>query len=161
MNCPRCSKKITPDSYFCIWCSAFVVAPQLGEKAHLFRRWCALFIDPVIGVVLWFVATSVVAGVNPDFGAVCAVAFPVIYFFTFLVLLSKGVTPGKMLLDLRVVNQQTGQVPGFGRMFIRELIGRFLSGIFFGLGYIWALFDKNAQAWHDKLAGTVVLKVFR
>jgi len=38
------------------------------------------------------------------------------------------------------------------------LIGRFLSGLFLGLGYFWALFDRNAQAWHDKLAGTVVIQ---
>jgi len=43
-------------------------------------------------------------------------------------------------------------------MFIREIFGRILSALFFSLGYIWALFDKNSQALHDKLAGTVVLK---
>jgi uncharacterized RDD family membrane protein YckC len=57
-----------------------------------------------------------------------------------------------------VVDQRNGDIPGFGKMFLREIVGRFLSGLFFGLGYFWSLFDKNAQAWHDKLAGTVVIK---
>lgn len=44
-------------------------------------------------------------------------------------------------------------------MCLLEIIGRFLSGLFFGLGYLWALFDKNGQEWHDKLTGIVVLVV--
>jgi uncharacterized RDD family membrane protein YckC len=27
-----------------------------------------------------------------------------------------------------------------------------------GLGYFWAIWDKDNQAWHDKIAGTVVVK---
>jgi len=30
--------------------------------------------------------------------------------------------------------------------------------VLFGLGYIWIAFDKNKQAWHDKIAGTYVIK---
>jgi uncharacterized RDD family membrane protein YckC len=30
-----------------------------------------------------------------------------------------------------------------------------------GLGFIWASFDSESQAWHDKLAGTVVVTVRR
>jgi len=75
-----------------------------------------------------------------------------------LTLLPKGVTPGKKLMGLQVVNHQTGAIPGFGTMFVREIVGRFISGLGGGIGYLWAIFDKNAQAWHDKIAGTVVLK---
>ena len=62
------------------------------------------------------------------------------------------------LLSVQVVHHQTGAIPGFGKMFLREIIGKFVSGLFLGLGYFWAIFDKNNQAWHDKLAGTVVIK---
>jgi uncharacterized RDD family membrane protein YckC len=34
----------------------------------------------------------------------------------------------------------------------------FLSTIPLGLGLIWVAFDKRKQGWHDKLAGTVVIK---
>ncbi|MGR3985112.1 MAG: RDD family protein, partial [Gammaproteobacteria bacterium] len=30
--------------------------------------------------------------------------------------------------------------------------------LFFGLGLLWVAFDKRKQGWHDKLAGTVVIK---
>jgi uncharacterized RDD family membrane protein YckC len=87
------------------------------------------------------------------------IIFSVIYFVWFLTLLRKGTTPGKKVLKIQVINQQSGDIPGFQKMFLREIVGRFLSGLFLGLGYIWALLDKNGQAWHDKLAGTVVVKL--
>jgi hypothetical protein len=39
----------------------------------------------------------------------------------------------------------------------REL-GKLLSGLVFGLGFAWALWDKDGQTWHDKIAGTVVVQ---
>jgi uncharacterized RDD family membrane protein YckC len=42
-------------------------------------------------------------------------------------------------------------------MVLRESFGKTLSGIFFGLGYLWALWDRDSQAWHDKIAGTLVI----
>jgi uncharacterized RDD family membrane protein YckC len=27
------------------------------------------------------------------------------------------------------------------------------------LGFLWALWDKNNQTWHDKIAGTEVIRV--
>ena len=96
---------------------------------------------------------------SKDMGVAAALLLPLAYFGWFLSLLVKGRTPGKLLLGLQVLDAQTGRLPGFGKMFVREIIGRFISGLFFGIGYFWAIFDKNGQAWHDKIAGTVVVKV--
>jgi len=87
-----------------------------------------------------------------------AIFFLFAYFIYRLVMLGRGQTLGKKVLGLRVVNAQTGSIPGFWRMVVREIFGRFVSGLFFGVGYVWAIFDKNGQAWHDKLAGTVVVR---
>lgn len=43
-------------------------------------------------------------------------------------------------------------------MLLREVIGKWVSGLVFGLGYFWAIWDKDGQTWHDKIAGTVVVK---
>jgi uncharacterized RDD family membrane protein YckC len=161
MNCPSCNKEIAPDAYFCVWCSAFVPDPGKGKKANLFARWIALVIDPVIAIVLYFIGVGILSSISKDIGLVAAIILPVVYLIWFLSLLRKGLTPGKKLLGLQVVNCQTGAIPGFGKMFLREIIGRFLSGLFLSIGYFWALFDKNGQAWHDKLAGTVVVKSYR
>jgi len=34
-----------------------------------------------------------------------------------------------------------------------------LSALPIGLGFIWIAIDENRQAWHDKIAGTVVVRV--
>ncbi len=69
-----------------------------------------------------------------------------------------GRTPGKLLLDLRVVNARTGELPGYVRAFIRY-IGYFVSALPLGLGFLWIVFDRQRQGLHDKLAGTRVVMV--
>ena len=41
---------------------------------------------------------------------------------------------------------------------IVRYIGYTVNTVVFGIGWIWAAFDKDKQGWHDKLAGTVVIK---
>jgi len=67
-----------------------------------------------------------------------------------------GQTVGKKVLNIRVVDFQTGGPLGFGKAAIRY-VGRILSAIPCGLGYFWMLWDKERQTWHDKLAGTAVV----
>ena len=43
-------------------------------------------------------------------------------------------------------------------MLLREIVGKTVSFLFFGLGFYWAIWDKDRQAWHDKIAGTLVLE---
>ena len=159
MKCPSCEREIVPDSVFCAWCNRFIPEPSRGTKAPIFSRWVALLLDPLIGVALYFGALFVLAVVSRELALVMAVVLPVVYLVWFLSLLRRGLTPGKRLLHLQVVRQESGEIPGFGTMFVREFPGRFVSGLFLGIGYFWALFDKNAQAWHDKLARTVVVRV--
>jgi uncharacterized RDD family membrane protein YckC len=66
-------------------------------------------------------------------------------------------TPGKMAISARIVDARTG-----GRPSNAQLIGRYfayyLSMLPFFLGFIWVAFDPRKQGWHDKLAGTVVVR---
>jgi len=45
------------------------------------------------------------------------------------------------------------------------MIGRyfayFISTIPLCLGFLWITFDRKKQGWHDKLAGTVVVRTLR
>lgn len=165
MQCPSCNKEIVPGAFFCTWCETYVVDPNLGTKAGLFSRFIALLIDPFIGlsffIFTFLFSGMIVSGMESSEGKIAlmiAGGFNFIYFVFFLYLISLGYTPGKILLGLKVITKTTGRNPGFGKMFLREIIGRFLSSLFGGLGLLWALFDKNGQAWHDKLVGTVVIK---
>lgn len=69
----------------------------------------------------------------------------------------KQATPGKMVLSMRVVDALTGHAPTLGQC-IGRYLGYFVSTIPLGLGLIWVAFDSRKQGWHDKLAGTVVVR---
>src|SRR2546428_10173350 len=140
MNCPSCKKEIVPDSVFCSWCSDFVPSSGQGKKANLFRRWVALTLDVLIPVVLYALAVWIIGSISKDMGTIAAIALPIVYLVWFLSLLRKGLTPGKKLMGLQVVDHQTGTVPGFAKMFVREIVGRFISAVGGGLGYLWAIF---------------------
>lgn len=66
-------------------------------------------------------------------------------------------TPGKMVLNLKIVDAKTGGEPSTGQ-YVGRYFGYFVSMIPIFLGYIWVGIDKRKQGFHDKLAGTVVIK---
>lgn len=67
-----------------------------------------------------------------------------------------GRTIGKLLLSLKVIKKDGIEI-GFIDSFIR-FIGYFISAVPVFLGFIWSYIDSNSQAWHDKIAGTVVIE---
>ena len=69
----------------------------------------------------------------------------------------KSATPGKMAFQLTIVDAKSGGKPSTGQLVIRY-IGYYLASLPLLLGIIWVGIDKRKQGWHDKLAGTVVLK---
>ena len=69
----------------------------------------------------------------------------------------KSATPGKMLTGLIIVDAKTGEKPSTSQFIVRYL-GYYVSIIPLSLGIIWVGIDKRKQGWHDKLAGTVVIK---
>ncbi|MGO2499260.1 MAG: RDD family protein [Vibrio litoralis] len=69
----------------------------------------------------------------------------------------RGATPGKMLIKAQVVDAKTGQRLTTVQSIIRYL-GYFVSTFLFMLGFIWVGFDSKKQGFHDKIAGTVVIR---
>lgn len=69
----------------------------------------------------------------------------------------KSATPGKMAVKIAIVDAKTGEKPSVGQSIIRYL-SYYVSIIPLLLGLIWVGFDKKKQGWHDKIAGTVVIK---
>lgn len=69
----------------------------------------------------------------------------------------KGTTVGGIVCDLKVVRIGGGPLD-WSTAIIRAL-GCFLSLVVAGLGFIWIAVDREHQAWHDKIAGTVVVRV--
>jgi uncharacterized RDD family membrane protein YckC len=115
----------------------------LGRKGNILE----LVLDPSgditqgIGIVgLLYLAASLLAGLT---------------YFTWFHGIG-GRTPGKMLLDLRVV-QASGDPMTPGLAFLRW-VGYLISAPVFCLGFLWVAFDSRKQGWHDKLAATLVVR---
>jgi uncharacterized RDD family membrane protein YckC len=66
-------------------------------------------------------------------------------------------TPGKWLLGMRIVDATSLGPPAF-RQYLLRYVGYALSTLPLCLGFAWSLFDARRQCWHDKLAGTLVLR---
>jgi uncharacterized RDD family membrane protein YckC len=69
----------------------------------------------------------------------------------------KGTTIGGIVCNLKIVRLD-GRPVDWSTAIVRAL-GCFLSLIVCGLGFIWIAFDPGRQAWHDKIAGTAVVRV--
>ena len=88
------------------------------------------------------------------------------YAVWWLFALRRGQTPGKQMVGIRVVKDD-GEPSGWGYTFLREfvikgLLGGFLSGmtggIYFAADHLWPLWDRDRQALHDKMIGTLVVQ---
>lgn len=160
MQCPQCKNETAP-VLFCHTCDAYLPNYPLGTKGSVGRRLAAFLLD-VAAFWIIILIISVLAGLVGQGSSglgVMTFIWGILAWIGFTAwFLAKGKTIGKAAVHIRAVDKRNGANPGFGRMLIRETIGKWISGFLFGLGWIWAIFDADGQAWHDKIAGTVVLK---
>ncbi len=126
--------------------------------ASIIDTLCALMI--IIPVILWVYGTEYLALVESKFFAgpvdlLVQYIFPAVAIITFW--LTRQATPGKMAIGAKVVDATTLGKLGVGQAILRYL-GYYLSMIPLFLGIIWVGFDAKKQGWHDKIAGTLVIK---
>jgi uncharacterized RDD family membrane protein YckC len=125
-----------------------------GPRASFGRRFVAYLID----VILLSVVNGILVAIfDTALGYALGVLIGLAY-FTYFEGGAKGQTLGKMALGIRVIDFSTGGPIGYGRGLLRY-IGRIASSIVCLLGYLWMLWDKEKQTWHDKIATTVVVPV--
>jgi uncharacterized RDD family membrane protein YckC len=70
---------------------------------------------------------------------------------------ARGATPGKMAIRAEIVDAETLGPPARAKLVARYL-GYYVSTLVILLGFLWIAFDRRKQGWHDKIAGTVVIR---
>ena len=124
------------------------ISIELENRAGFWLRMAALLLDLIL-VAIAFAAADIsghrVLLVLAVYGAVMWKL--------------KGTTIGGVVCGLRVVRLD-GRPIDWPTAVARAL-GCFLSGAVAGLGFIWVVFDSERQSWHDKIAGTVVVRAPR
>ncbi len=116
-------------------------------RAHFWERIGAAFLD----VILVSILGGIVGG--PPLGLLVALA----YFAGMWTW--KSTTVGGILLNLKVVRLD-GKPVTFVVALVRGLASAFSFIVLF-LGFLWMIWDRDKQTWHDKIAGTVVIRVPR
>ncbi|WP_324717224.1 RDD family protein [Carboxydochorda subterranea] len=155
-SCPSCHAELPAGTRWCTICATNVIDPTIGRLASPGKRLGAYVLDFVFPIAAW-VFVFVAAGIQHGFWGILALIVMIGYPIWALITFAKGTSPGKQLLGMFVVKQD-GRRAGFGTMLVREWIGKVLSGLLFSLGYLWILFDRERQGWHDKLASTYVVE---
>ena len=125
-----------------------------GPRASFGLRLVAALID---GAVIGVAELILAAIINPQVGYGVGLLGGLLY-AGYLEGSPSGQTIGKKVMGIRVVDFNSGGPIGFGRGVVRYL-GKIVSSIPCGLGYLWMLWDKEKQCWHDKIATTVVVPV--
>lgn len=78
-----------------------------------------------------------------------------------LIVWARGQTPALQVLGMRCWRPETGEVPGWGWMALREIVGRIAEGILsiitLLISFILMLTSRERKSLHDYIAGTVVL----
>ena len=125
------------------------------------RRWLGFVLDEAV-VLLLLAAVMALLGafVSTDrvvLGAQMTVALPLLRTGYTLIFDPRGWSPGKRWLRLRIVRPD-GSPPGIRYGVVRSA-GAVLGRSLFYAGYLWALVDRRNQTWHDKLAGTYVVRI--
>ena len=69
----------------------------------------------------------------------------------------RGGTLGQLALGIQVRRESDGRRIGLGTALLRY-IGYLIASWVLYIGLIWAAFDRRKQGWHDKIAGTVVIR---
>lgn len=166
--CSACGA-VQPTGNFCTSCGAtFIAMATLANNyrfAGFWIRFVAVMIDSLlVGAVqlvcsfaLTFLAGGesdnlMIAGVTSTFGLVISTAYYV--FFTGYC----GQTPGKMALRIKVIRTDGSDI-SYGRAFLREAVGKFISALILFIGYLMAAFDDQKQGLHDRMADTYVIKL--
>ena len=151
--------------------SAGSVAPAgvgTHEDVHVTgRRVLAIIVDGLLVSIpsslismLFFGTSSVYGSSTADASQVGFVSLSLVVFFLYYTLLEGylGQTVGKMLLGIKVVREDTGEVPGVGAAAIRTVL-RLIDGLFgYLVGFIAVLASAKRQRLGDMAAHTLVVR---
>lgn len=125
--------------------------------AGFWIRFAAALLDSVIILVLSMIAATVFSAVKlGTVGSIAQLLLGIGYYVWFQS--RTGQTLGKKVMKIKVVNG-SGVTPSLGTFALREIVGKLVSSLILGIGYLMVAWDSKKQGLHDKIAGTYVVRV--
>jgi uncharacterized RDD family membrane protein YckC len=127
------------------------------NKGGFWIRTFAYLIDAIgIGIVSGILGSIISSDPTGQTANGLSVLLGLAYFCYFWSSNGGGQTLGMRVLDLKVVRTD-GSALTLTQALIRY-VGLFVSFICLAIGVIWVAFDADKQGWHDKIAGTYVIR---
>ena len=129
-----------------------------GAKAGFWIRFAAIFVDGIlVGIITS--AIGAILNLNPTGRGGLQTLLGLGYYVYFWSNSGPwpGQTVGNKILNIRVIRTDGSNLT-ISQALVRY-IGLFISVLCLFIGVIWAAFDPNKQGWHDKIAGTYVVKM--
>ncbi len=169
-TCPACLQTAPAGARFCPNCGTGFTSLEYGSFG---RRLVAYLLDYVIGFAVGFVLAIIGAVIISILGltaeeqpeperSVEAAAFLGIWLLSaagyHILMNAYGGTLGKRVLGMRLQHARSGENIGLGRSFVRFIVSYAGGMPLFYLGYLWSIWDRDRQTWHDKAAGSVVVR---
>lgn len=125
--------------------------------AGFWIRFAAALLDSVIIIALSMILAAVFAMVKQGaIGSLAQLLLGIGYYVWFQS--QTGQTLGKKVMKIKVVNS-AGATPSLGTFALREIVGKLVSSLILGIGYLMVAWDSKKQGLHDKIAGTYVVRV--
>ncbi len=133
------------------------MGPNNMMLASFGDRLAAAFLDAIIMMIPLAICSGIAYGIfgTTQLGRLVGL-LPGAAYYIMLPASEKGGTFGKQIMKIKIVDLN-GNPIDYSKSILRYF-GTIISSLPLGLGYFWVLFDDKRQAWHDKIAGTYVVK---
>jgi uncharacterized RDD family membrane protein YckC len=137
------------------------------DLAGVGQRLASYLVDGVVLSII-YIALMFLFGVPIEGEAIAGGDFSTTFYAVYILMAAigigyftyffgKGQTPGMKLVEIKLVRADGVEPIGYKKGFFRW-VGMEISGMALLFGYVWILIDKKRQGWHDKIAGTYVVK---
>lgn len=138
--------------------ASIVPAPMEVKYAGFWIRYVANVIDSLVLAIPQMIVGVImgVGGVSSKSSFPMAISMLVTWIYFIFMTEKYQATLGKRAVGIRVVSDNSEKLT-LGQIILRETIGKLVSMVILGIGYIMAGFTARKQALHDKIASTVVV----